>query len=131
MISLMNMKFKIKQLKLFYGDIIEIREAPDGKTVCPVCGILLGGDPPYRAVINESNKGTNLPEGAASFDICPMCKTQYGEDDFIEPSEKISTQQKWDELRRKWLDEIGWTPEALQQLHDNLDIDIQKPGLSL
>ena len=110
---------------------IVIREIKDGdnKSVCPVCGFLFSGDLPWsmvRSVDESTRKEYGDAFGAASFDICPCCNTQYGLDDQFAMDGNPTMPQIWGGLRSKWLDKTGWTEEALRQLKANLDIIVRK-----
>ena|SRR5579862_5079494 len=121
------MEFTIKHLRLFSGEEIEIRHTTDGQSVCPVCGYLAKGNPPYRESLQtNSAEPATEPKGSPSFDICPSCKTQYGEDDFVDSTENLSTKQRWNILRLQWLECIGRNPMALERLRQNLGIDPEK-----
>lgn len=124
------MNFMSHRLKAYNREIIEIRHAPDGGTICPVCGALGYADEPSYAGApgsEEASRTGTPPPAYPSFNICPTCNTQYGVDDYVDALEGVSIPQRWAELRRRWLAKIGWRPEALQQLRDNLDITVEPP----
>lgn len=124
------MQYTPYQVKLFNGDPIEIRLLPDGRSVCPVCGAITTGEPPYsQGEFDSSGKLKNDPPkdklwATGSMDICPQCHTQYGYSDFLEDFPGMTQSQVWAKLRREWLDRVNWKPAALTQLAENLDIDI-------
>jgi hypothetical protein len=72
----------------------------------------------YQAVDDKTGR-LSKPYGAASFDICPNCKTQYGVDDH---SEEHNVTDMWRGLRTEWLDKVGWDADALRQLKENLGL---------
>jgi hypothetical protein len=125
------MQFKYHKVILLNGEEITLREVADGssRTICPVCGFISHGVLAWsmgRSVDEKTGKEYGEATGGPSFDICPCCCTQYGLDDIFSKDRKQTMLQIWNKLRINWLDRIGWTPEALQQLHDNLGIDTQE-----
>ena len=117
------MDFKIKTLKFKSGEEIIIRETEDGGYVCPICGFVGRDEPPYadsQALVNGQRVGT--VSAGASFEICPVCATQYGDDDFPNEDEPQSRNWKWQQLRREWLRRIEITDEVKNQLR-NLDLE--------
>jgi len=116
---LTSQSMTIHHIRLKSGEVIDIRETADGP-VCPVCGFASAGDPPYglcRTVLQDGSLGESY--GAASFDVCPSCGTEYGNDDYAEGQTVTSM---WDQLRIKWLDRAGWSDIALKQLQDHLNL---------
>lgn len=109
------------ELKLQTGEVIGIWSTPDGYSACPVCGILIQGEWPYLPSPNDKNVAS-IPSAYASHNICPCCSTQYGDCDFVEPGERITQDEKWRQLRHKWLREVNITDQLTEQLH-NLGID--------
>jgi hypothetical protein len=110
----------ITQVKLKSGEIVEIRQAPGGY-ICPVCGFMHGGDPPYayHQSVLDDGKSLSEPYGAASFDVCPSCHVEYGNDDYADGR---SVASMWEQLRLDWLQRTGWSEAALAQLRENLGI---------
>ena len=110
------------KLKLYLGEIIEVRKTADGEDICPVCGFILGENSGawrnYQTVL--PNGSLAEPGGAPSHDICPCCETHYGFDDDAEGAESITA--KWQELRAAWLKRVGPDdPVAKQQLENLRD----------
>ena len=101
------------------GEEIEIRETDDGRFICPICGVAARGEPPYDEAL-----GAVIAYGSA--ETCSCCDVQYGHTDFIVLGSAIGrARQIWEELRKEWLDRIGWPDWALQQLKDNLGLDVE------
>jgi hypothetical protein len=89
------------------GETIDMLQI-DGCWVCPVCGTLLKGDAPYDAC------------GIASHDICPLCNTEYGVDDY---AVGMTTRHgQWKRLRFAYLGNIGWMEAEVQRIADILNI---------
>lgn len=93
------------------GELIEARQSADGSFVCAICGFIGLGDPPFF--------GTN--------EICPCCFNEYGFDDAAPIGAPPGTQAaRFAELRRTWLERIGWLAAGLDQLR-NLGIEADAP----
>jgi hypothetical protein len=92
-------------------------------SICPVCGnIACSRLPPWSMGTRRdpvTHKEFGEPVALPSYDICPSCQTQYGEDDTTRAE---SVTAAWEELRREWLDSQKWSAEALKQLKDNLGV---------
>ena len=128
-------RFQISQVRLHSGETVEIRLLPDGRSVCPVCGLMAGGEPAYsygecgqarepaREVQGEARAEPQF--GRASFDICPDCHTQYGESDSAPDFPGHTQAEVWEVLRIRWLDLIHWSQGMLDRLQRNLDIDVE------
>ena len=99
------------------GERIVIYVADDGRSACPVCGILLSGEwawDYYWAADEHGNK-IGEPHAGASFNICPCCNTQFGFDDYVE---RGSQTDRWAALRRKWLERAPRNLEVVEQLQN-------------
>jgi len=117
---------KTEKITLRIGEVLDIREI-DGQSVCPVCGHLCYGTPAYsmcRSSTPEQPDKWSEPFGCASFDCCPCCNVQYGNDDY-DDEHPVATM--WNKLRFAWLDRVGWGEDALAQLRGNLDIIPTRP----
>lgn len=111
------MKFEHIAMRLYDGEIIELKRSPDGRYVCPVCGHLNTGDPPYSEDTIDGHTFAN-----ASDDICPSCKTQYGFSDEMGRSEEISIKRRWEKLREKWLRSKGCSEDIISNLRNLLRV---------
>ena len=112
-----------RQLKVYSGEIIEIRQTPEGEFICPVCGCILGGEESpwgnYQTVLSDGSLGE--PGGAPSHNICHCCKTHYGFDDDVNEGESITA--KWQELRAAWLKRVDSDDSLAKQQLENLRDD--------
>ena len=118
----MSTNFQTQTLRLKGGEHIQLRKTTD-RYVCPVCGELLGGDPPYaesRLVIDGVPTGETSAVG--SFEIYPLCHTQFGYTDYPAENEPQSIDWKWKQLRHGWLRAVEIT-EVIQNNLRNLGID--------
>ena len=116
------MEFKKHIMLICTKEPIEIRQAPDGRTVCPVCGTLgwsspyvLGWDDDGNPIL-EKDQATRPQYATASQDICGSCHTHFGDTDTPPSRYEI-----WAQLRRQWLERPGKSKDAIEQLK-NLDI---------
>ncbi len=88
------------------GDKVTCRMTMDNRYVCPICGFLIAGKPPYSPDTNEP-----------SFELCPCCEYQFGWDDKIGPGALAgSLQARWEELRERWLCSIANAEQITEQL---------------
>jgi len=111
---------KHKQITLRSGEILNVPQSSE-EAICPICGFRSGGDPAYdfyQSVLPDGSLSN--PYGAASFETCPSCNVEYGNDDCLDGRSVASV---WEVLRLAWLDRVGWKQEALRQLSENLGID--------
>jgi hypothetical protein len=101
-------------------ETVRLRRSQDNRPVCPVCGILgrPGEEDAWHDIGERSVNG--LPIVLGSYSICPCCNTEFGNDDAPNPGESLA--HAWASLRRRWLDRVGWTKDALEQLRRNLGI---------
>jgi hypothetical protein len=117
------MNFQIKKFKFKSGEEIVLRQTEDGKHVCPVCGFIGEGEPPYadtQALVNNQLVGPVF--AGASFDICPICHTHYGCTDHPLNDEPQSVNWKWQQLRHAWLRRVVISKDVKMQLR-NLGLD--------
>ena len=108
------------RIKLRTDDVIEVRMLEQGGYICPICGSVLN-DAPYVPVEDVSDF-VSLKEpvlGGASFNVCPTCHVEYGNDDY---DDNLPVSAMWDVLRRRWLEKVGWSPDALRALRENLGV---------
>jgi hypothetical protein len=111
-----------KEVTLKSGEVLEIRQSENG-SVCPVCGFIFAGDPAYdwyQTVLADESLSPRY--GAASFDTCPCCNVEYGNDDHIAGR---SVAAAWESLRLAWLDRVEWSEKTLRQLRENLEINTE------
>src|SRR4051812_14121147 len=104
---------KKKQVTLRSGEVLNIPEVADG-AICPVCGFHHRGEPAYdlyQTVLPDGSLSESF--GAASFQTCPSCNVEYGNDD---QSDDRSVSSMWEQLRLAWLNRVGWNDQALGQL---------------
>ena len=115
-------RLKVNRLKTHSGGEIEIRKGEEGRSACPVCGVVLEGEPAWYLSWPIDKDGKQIGDAFAvgSHNICPCCNTHYGYDDTEEGRE---TAFLWVELRAKWLERIPHTPELAQQLK-NIGIEL-------
>jgi len=106
-------------IKLRSGETIVLKKTIDGP-LCPVCGFGLKGDLPYdwAQEIDVQGNAIGSKFGAASFDTCPCCNTEYGVDD---DSDTKQVKDMWDKLRLAWLSKSNWSETAITQI-ENLGI---------
>ena len=104
------------------NEVVILRRTPDGRPVCPVCGVAW----PSGAEHAWSGSGERNPEGllivAPSYDICPSCKTEFGNDDIPDSGESLADSWAW--LRGKWLEQAGRSMDVVARLKKNLGVDI-------
>jgi rubredoxin len=119
------MSIRIHALRKRSGEIIQIRETPDGTFVCPVCGFIGEEEPPWWWCQSRQDRNQPWSEEfvAASFNTCSCCGTQFGDTDYTDSDEKDAQKKKWEELRDKWLDKMGRSESSLKQLK-NLGLDL-------
>lgn len=115
----MAAEWRANKMKLWNGEEIEIITNSDGKSVCPVCGYLTGGDWPYFN--SKSEDGEIFAHG--SHEICEVCHTQFGDSDFVGDYPGMTQQQIWNALREDWLKVVIRTPQMVEQLK-NLGVNI-------
>lgn len=54
-------------------------------------------------------------------DVCDDCEIEFGVDEGCPPLAPIgTTHRQYAYFRARWLERIGWTQEAFDQLRDNL-----------
>ena len=101
------------------NDVVDLFKSEQGEDMyaCPICGYLGCGS---AYAMMEGRK-----YAICSHDLCPDCFVQYGfEDMVLENLPPGSTLNTWNELRTKWLDELGWPEWAIKRIHNNLGIDV-------
>lgn len=129
--ELVNMTLRPKRMRLFDGRIVRVAIDDQGRGLCPVCGMPQPGGPPYLAWIASATaefdrktkfparlelpSDQRLPLCSGSHNICPRCSTQFGDTDFLEPSDGLSQDEMWEQVRRRWREEHFVNPE---QEHD-------------
>ena len=108
---------KVTRLKTYSGGEIEIHESDDGDSACPVCGIILSGEPAWYLSWPVDAHGKQIGESSAvgSHNICPCCDTHWGYDDSPDGDGELIT-TKWAELRGEWLNRVPHTPAVVEQL---------------
>lgn len=103
------------------GDLVHLRTASDGSPICPVCGCVW----PHGAGHAWGGTGEMAAHGLTivgpSWDTCPCCKTEFGNDDV--PDEGETLEQSWAVLRTRWLERVGRAPDVLAQLRHNLELN--------
>ncbi len=106
------MEFIFYEIRIRNGEAVRLREAADGRFICPICGLLAAGPPPY-------DPRTSRP----SYQFCPGCENQFGWDDIISPEAPAGAQAvKWAELREQWVRTIA-TPELAAEQLRNLGLE--------
>jgi hypothetical protein len=100
-----------------FGEHATLHRAGNGNILCPICGF------EYRD--SAGWEGANFLGG---LDNCPCCHTQMGNEDIDEvpPVQENPIHQRWDRLRRKWLDKVGWAEWAVRQASDRLGDDVRR-----
>lgn len=85
-----------------------------GNFACPVCGLVW--------LRTETYESVNIMH---SHDVCPCCKVQWGWHDIeqVPPDPARPPEVRWRRLRNQWLERVGWSDLALEQLRDNLGMD--------
>jgi hypothetical protein len=87
-----------------------------GGYVCPVCAFIAAdsGDLAWRQAGSVESalalRNARPVEGVPSFDICPLCSTQFGLDDVSE------TQQTWKAWRDQWREAHSQDPKTIERL---------------
>jgi predicted RNA-binding Zn-ribbon protein involved in translation (DUF1610 family) len=115
----------IRRLRTYDGEIIEIRELAERVFACPVCGFVLGNNPPYAEGYGETPDGRRSPTMAiGSQDICPNCGTQFG---YTDSDEGIPLVEQWNRLRQRWLALVADKNNAREQLK-NIGIELPAHG---
>lgn len=101
---------------------IKLRTNLTGQPVCPVCGTAwdVGAEHAWCVTGQVTRDGSAVV--VASYSICPVCNTEFGNDDI--PSEGETLEQSWAWLRGQWLERVGRTPDILDQLRTNLGLDV-------
>jgi hypothetical protein len=120
-------KYYYIKMKIWTGEIIKIKHCKDERSICPICGFITPHPwgPAWTITIETGEDGMHL--GTPSWDICPSCNTQYGEDDapdtlIDDTNTKIT--EKWCSLRIEWFLKMrkdGKVDDAIKQLK-NIDI---------
>jgi hypothetical protein len=114
-----------KRIRLRRNNETIIIYTDGARSACPVCGCISKGDDPYYALDASADGGSaNLGTGVASFDTCPCCKTEFGNDDWVDG---VSVSEQWTVLRDRWLERQRWSEDALAQVFDGLGLRISKP----
>ena len=99
-----------------------LRQLDDGPYVCPICA-----EPSARPAWDEYfevDPVTQLPFGCGSYIRCLCCHTEFGFHDYPGQVFKVAgVNDAWRRLRIRWLDQIGWSKDALARLRTNLEIE--------
>ena len=110
---------KLHQLQFGNGEPGVLREIGHHLYACPVCGEIWPEEPPIFPAVEEGHDSQwNLGE------ICRGCGCEMGLDVGDGPDMAVGAVEYLFRLERgAWLDRIGWTDQALQQLEANLEIN--------
>jgi hypothetical protein len=103
------------------GEVGVLNELEGGFYACPICGTP-SDEPLYMP--NDGELGPKDEVSTPDFgEVCPGCRVEFGVEEGVPPYAPISAMaQQHARLRIKWLNRVGWTPEALQQLREHLGI---------
>ena len=93
---------------------------PDGQAICPVCGVAWGSGAGHAWVETEQRTAEGLTVVTPSYWICPVCNTEFGNDDM--PAEGETLEESWAWLRDRWLERVGRSPDVLERLRKNLGV---------
>ena len=109
------------------GEQLPVHQTEHGVYLCPICGFPVSDVAPYEDTYRADGGPTVGDEQFAtpSYEKCESCGAYYGETDLVLGD--ASLQERWRELRRSWLDRVGWTASALAQLR-NLGIEAFQEG---
>lgn len=113
---------KVFILRFANGETGMLNELDNHSYACPICGTPWERFPPYYP--NDGQLGSlKKVSGAMVGEVCPGCNVEFGVEEGCGSAAPIGfMKQQWTRLRTGWLDRVGWSPEALRQLHDNLGI---------
>jgi rubredoxin len=92
------------------GEELALHQSADGTWCCPVCGSTELHDQPY------------YPEGGASFEMCSVCKFEFGFDDDPGATRSASCgiQNNWRRWRRELLEGAASDKVRYDMLVDQL-----------
>lgn len=138
-----NIVMKKKRYRLFLGNVINLNFDDQDRGACPVCGFILEGvypyypwsehatkqadaDPQHPSTIKK-DEDAELLIASGSFDICPICKTQFGETDFLDNSSNLSQHDLWYQLRQNWLKNVVVNAVIRSQL-SNVGVEVCENG---
>lgn len=104
------------------GDVVRLRRTSDGRPICPVCGCVWRSGAEHAWDKTGSTTEGGLPVVDPSWEMCPCCKTEFGNDDAHGPDETLES--SWAFLRERWLEKTGRSAAALEQVRDHLGLDL-------
>src|SRR5688572_1119669 len=112
---------KVYEIKFLNGEKGQLHQLEDGRFACPICGTPWNY-PPY--VPNDGTLGeVHEVSTPALGDVCPGCGVEFGVDEGCAPYAPIGfMRRQYARFRARWLERVRWRPEALRQLHDNLEM---------
>lgn len=121
------MRSRVHKLRFNNGEEGELWQLKDGSWACPICGEPWYSFPPYWP--NDGVLGPLREQSSPELgEICPGCDVEFGVDEGVAPYAPIGLlKEQWSELRRQWLDRVGWNQDALDQLEENLGMTVSKP----
>lgn len=113
---------KAYRLNFRNGEVGELRQLDDGVWACPICGEPWYRFPPYWP--NDGELGPVHPVSSPEIgEVCPGCEVEFGVDEGCASDAPIGwMRRQYAEYRVRWLNRVGWSPEALDRLRDNLGI---------
>jgi hypothetical protein len=117
---------RIRFVRRKNGEQLPVHQTDDGVYLCPICGFPVSDVAPYEDTYRAdgASTGDDEPFATPSYEKCDSCGTYYGETDLVLGD--ASLQERWRELRRSWLDRVGWSASAREQLQ-NLGIEVTRP----
>ena len=104
---------KYLQIQTESGYLVSIPHDENG-FYCPICAFSHGDFSPYGM------------DGYPSFNICPRCKVEFGNDEGRPDSlrDTMSEEEYQNQLRKKLLDRVGWEGSLLKEMSSILKIDM-------
>src|SRR5688500_16602774 len=104
----------------FSGEHLHLRWTVGGQPICPVCGLVWTRAREHAWADEGDVNGDGLLLVQPTYDICPCCGTEFGNDDIGGPSDSV--QGCWTLLRIRWLSRVQWQPSAIMQVTDGLGL---------
>ena len=133
-------------MRLFLGNVFTLNFDENGRCLCPVCGFALNGVDAYNEWSEDATRASDEAAQNASIirnkedrcyilasgssDICPSCKVQFGEDDFLDASDSMSQHEVWSLLRQQWLEKTNIDQAIIDQLIA-IGVYINEKGLQM
>lgn len=134
---------KKKKLRLYLGGVFTLYFDVQGHCLCPVCGFPLNTVQAYDEWSESATQATDLHRdnpsiirhkkdknymlSSGSLEICPSCKIQYGEDDFLDSKASMTQHKIWHLIRDKWLRDTTVDERIMGQLK-NIGVSINNKG---